>query len=71
MLLAQAAGELTLHPLQAVTELLQCRLTMKNFAWNQHWSMFLSYGLLREVRPRARASRSCASWAKSRNCSAV
>ena len=36
---------------QAVTELLQCRLTMKNFAWNEHWSMFLSYGLLREVRP--------------------
>jgi len=35
---------------QAITELLQCRFTMKNFAWNEHWVMFISYGLLREVR---------------------
>ena len=57
-------------PLQAVTELLQCRLTMKNFAWNQHWSMFLSYGLLREVRPGARALASPRQLSHG-NCSAV
>ena len=31
---------------KAMTELLQCRLTIKNFAWNQHWVMFISYGFL-------------------------
>ncbi len=39
---------------QGVTELLQCRLTLKNFAWNEHWLMFIPYGVLKEVRPRAR-----------------
>jgi hypothetical protein len=36
------------HP-QAVTELLHCRLTLKNFAWNEHWLMFLTNGFLKEV----------------------
>jgi hypothetical protein len=33
----------------ATTELLRCRLTLKNFAWNEHWLMFVPYGMLKEV----------------------
>jgi len=35
---------------QGIVELMKCRLTLKNFAWNQHWLMFVPYGLLKEVR---------------------
>ena len=28
---------------------MKCRLTLKNFAWNQHWLMFVPYGVLKEV----------------------
>lgn len=49
-LCARHALRLTVRGGQAVTELLQCRFTMKNFAWNEHWTMFLSYGLLKEAR---------------------
>lgn len=35
---------------QAVIELQQCRFSLKNFAWNDHWTMLVSYGFLKEVR---------------------
>jgi len=58
----RVAGACTLadSALQGVTELLQCRLTIKNFAWNQHWLMFIPYGVLKEVRPPAGPARRCA-----------
>lgn len=34
---------------QGIIELMKCRLTLKNFAWNQHWLMFVPYGVLKEV----------------------
>jgi hypothetical protein len=36
--------------LGATTELMRCRFTLKNFAWNEHWLMFLPYGVGKEAR---------------------
>ena len=40
----------TYSVISATTELSRCRLTLKNFAWNDHWLMFIPYGILKEVR---------------------
>ena len=42
--------------LGAISELMLCRITLKNFAWNEHWLMFLPYGVGKEARPLLSAS---------------
>lgn len=55
----QSRFQPTYSILGATTELIRCRLTMKNFAWNEHWLMFIPYGVLKEVRAAIFSLRSC------------
>ena len=34
----------------ATTELMRCRIALKDFAWNDHWLMFIPYGIVKEAR---------------------